>query len=276
MTLPAERGPEGDVFYPASDGKPMGETELHILLLAELLTGLRAHRSGDADPYIVADVFVYFEDRKPKKVIVPDLFAVRNVPRHTRRVYRSFEEGRFPEFILELVSESSYIDDQGSKKTIYAEQGALEYFLYDPEGHWLKPALQGFRLVDGSWQRLVGTRLRSEVLEMDFFMDQGTLRVSDLRTGQVIVTRTEEMEALRRSEAAYLHEAEARRKAEAVSIHEAEARRKAEAANIHEAEARRKAESASIHEAEARRKAEAEVQALREQLRRLQGGEANL
>ena len=125
-----------------------------------------------------------------------------------------------------LAANDSCIGDRGSKKTIYAEQGAQEYFLYDPEGQWLKPALQGFRLVDGSWQRLVGTRLRSEVLEMDFFVDQDTLRVCDLRTGQIIVTRTEELEALRISETARLHEAEA------------------------------------------------EVQALREQLRRLQGGQA--
>ena len=31
-----------DIFYPESDGKPMGETDYHITLIAELLKTLRS------------------------------------------------------------------------------------------------------------------------------------------------------------------------------------------------------------------------------------------
>ena len=266
MTMPAEEVFKG-VIYPESDGVPMGESDVHIELLAELLTGLRTHLADVPDLYVACDLIVYYEEGVPATNVVPDLFAVRGVGKHPRKSWLTWVEGRAPEFVLEVMSDSSHVVDQGNKKVLYAELGVREYFIFDPQKRYLKPCLQGFRLVDGEWERLAGTRLRSEVLGVDFLLEGDSLRQVDSRTGKRLPRLPEEAqarqeaEARAKQEATARHEAEARVQQEAHARQEAEARAKqADARAQQEAHARQEADARAKQEARARQEAEARVQ----------------
>ena len=73
------------VDYPESDGKPMGETDVHrkeiirqIELLGRFLEGQYVYVSGD--------LLVYFEQGNPKKFVVPDVFVVKDLEPKDRRI----------------------------------------------------------------------------------------------------------------------------------------------------------------------------------------------
>ena len=46
--------------------------------------------------------------------------------------------------MLEVASPSTWREDVGRKRDVYAELGVKEYWLYDPEGEHLKAALWGW------------------------------------------------------------------------------------------------------------------------------------
>ena len=255
MTMPAEDLFDG-VSYPESDGVPMGESDVHIEILAELFTGLRAHLQEVPDLYVACDLIVYHQRGDKDKRVVPDLFAVRGVGRHPRKSWLTWVEGAVPEFVLEVTSDSSHADDVGPKKALYGELGVKEYFIFDPQHRYLRPSLQGFRRVGATWERLAGTRLRSEVLGVDFMLEGDTVRLVDIHTGRRILRRAEELAARQAAEAKAWAESEARQQ-------EAEARQAAEAKARSESEARRVAEEVARQERAARLALEAEIARLR-------------
>jgi hypothetical protein len=103
--------------------------------------------------------------------------------------------------------------------------GVREYFLYDPLGEYLRPSLQGYRLQEGEYQRLLPGaegEFVSPVLGLELRLENGRLRVFNPATGERLLTPAEALVA-RRTEAAARHtEAEARQ-AEATARHAAEA-----------------------------------------------------
>src|SRR5262249_12535772 len=69
-----------------------------------------------------------------------------------------------------------------------------EYFLYDPLGEWLKPPLQGFRLVDGQFVQMepaADGSLRSEQLGITLRLEDGQLALFDTATGNRLMTAGE-------------------------------------------------------------------------------------
>lgn len=141
-----------EIFYPESDGQPMGESELHVVELINLMIALRAHFKGDPNVYVIGNLFLYYERGNPKAVLCPDIFVAKGVKKKPRRSYKLWEEGRIPCFVAELTSENTYQDDLKSKKDRYAQLGVEEYLLYDPWGEVLSPTLQGFRLAGSRYQ----------------------------------------------------------------------------------------------------------------------------
>ena len=83
------------VHYPESDGKPMGESDVHrdamirhIELLQYLFRGQRVYVSGD--------LLVYYEQGNVGRHLAPDGFVVFGVPGHDRETFRTWEEGAVP------------------------------------------------------------------------------------------------------------------------------------------------------------------------------------
>jgi hypothetical protein len=141
-----------------------------------------------------------------------------------------WEEPKGPDVVLEITSRSTRTKDQGPKRGTYAFLGVREYFQYDPTHDYLVPALQGGRLVTGSYQALLPTTLpdgtlvlRSDVLGLDLRLEEGTLRFYDPGTGQKLLSHAEIEQALRAAEQAR-HEAEGRARREEAARQAAEAR----------------------------------------------------
>ena len=89
--------------------------------------------------------------------------------------------------------------------------GVREYFLYDPLGEYLRPPLQGYRLHEGEYQRLLPAGeegLTSQVLGLELRVEAGRQRVVAPTTGERLLTPAE-LQAARRAEATARRAAEA-------------------------------------------------------------------
>ncbi|HEX7449770.1 MAG TPA: Uma2 family endonuclease, partial [Pirellulales bacterium] len=171
-----------DDFYPDSDGRPVGETPAHFRNASHVKEALEAHFSGDPEIFVAANMFVYYVPGDRLKHVSPDLFLVRGIDKtKPRRRYLLWKEGKGPELVIELTSESTR-DEDIDKKWIYREfLGVKEYILFDPFDEYLQPRLQGFLLQRGDDvpMPVESGRLVSEVLGLHLEPDGEDLRLYD-------------------------------------------------------------------------------------------------
>jgi Uma2 family endonuclease len=194
--------PRRRVQYPESDGKPLGETDQHRTLMTDLIFALKWFLSN-VRAYIAGNLFVYFEEGNPRAVVAPDVFVVLGVEQRQRRVFQAWrEDGRLPDVVIELTSKKTSKADQTLKPALYAQLGVREYFIFDPYGEYLRPQLQGFRLVDGGYQPMDEFPLRSALLGLELRQEESALRLYNSRTGERLPTSDEEVLARRAAEAA--------------------------------------------------------------------------
>jgi hypothetical protein len=64
------------IHYPERDGKPMGETDVHIDALIYLREALRDHFQNDPLMYVAWNMLLYYEEGNPAACVAPDAFAV--------------------------------------------------------------------------------------------------------------------------------------------------------------------------------------------------------
>ena len=193
-SLPTER----TVIYPESDGKPMAETDLHRDLMLDMIEILKDRFKARTDAYVSGNLLLYYERGNPKKSVAPDVFVVFGIENKRRRTYLLWEEGKGPDFVLELVSKNTYKKDLGRKKNLYASVLKVkEYYLYDPDGQYLQPSLQGYRLADGVYSPIqpVDERLPSEVLGLELGEEVGELRLYDSLMEDWVLKPVEQAEA---------------------------------------------------------------------------------
>lgn len=203
---------------PESDGKPMGETPKHVMLIIDTLNALQNRFRDDPQMYIIGNVFVYFlNELGTLSRVAPDIFVVRGVSKEERRVYAVEKEGKAPEFVIEFTSKKTKKTDLNKKREMYAWLGVKEYFLFDPFGEHLQPRLIGLKLLKGKYERMAPkhSRLYSKVLDLELAAEGKDLRFYDARTGARLLTHIE-AEVIREQEAAAREqEVAARRAAEA-------------------------------------------------------------
>lgn len=144
--LTTTTAPEG-VTYPSSDGKPMAETDWHLHWMFRLIHLLRRRYVG-TQTYVSGNLLLYYVEGNPKKRVAPDVFVVKGVEPHDRRVYKLWEEGAAPNVVIEVSSKSTTQEDLWEKPRVYDRMGVREYFLFDPLAEYLEPALAGFRRLD--------------------------------------------------------------------------------------------------------------------------------
>ena len=211
----------------------MAETDFQRQVMMYAIEALKIHFREREDVYVSGDLFMYYEEGNRAAAVAPDVFVVFGVPRHMRRTYLLWQEGRAPDFVMEVTSDSTREDDQGRKRELYARLGVSEYWQYDPTGDYLAPPLQGF-VLSGS---LYGAPLplervgnvwsaASAVLGLNLRLDAGVLRFHDPLTDAYLLSHEETADRLRESEQTRLAEAQARREAEA-RLAEVEARLRA-------------------------------------------------
>ncbi len=138
---------------PSSDGMPM-ETERHVLQMYLLIETLRAHWAERTDVFVGGNMFVYFSPDQVRRHDFrgPDVFVVQGVEKRERKSWVVWQEGKGPDVVIELLSESTAERDKQEKKEIYQERLRVpEYFWYDPfSGEWA-----GFGLHQGCYDPIV-------------------------------------------------------------------------------------------------------------------------
>ncbi|MBE9204997.1 Uma2 family endonuclease [Nostoc sp. LEGE 06077] len=153
--LDAPQATPEDVIFPPGDlysDEPPLETELHlrqIILLFKCLEWLWRDRN---DFYAAGNLTIYYSwnKRKDEHFRGPDFFVVLDTERRTRKSWVVWEEeGKYPNVILEILSESTAKTDKDLKKKLYQNTFRTpDYFWFDPETQ----EFAGFHLVDGQYQ----------------------------------------------------------------------------------------------------------------------------
>ena len=170
---PAWRMPT-EAELPYEDDEPLAESDYQLVPLGYAFYGLRAHYAHRRDVAVQADMFVHYlrvdehgevqldQDGQPiVDRLAPDVFVVFGVPNRMRHSYVTYDEGKPPDFVLEVLSESTWRRDMGVKKTIYERMGVQEYWILDPVGTYVDPPpLKGFRLIGDHYDPDAGRRHR--------------------------------------------------------------------------------------------------------------------
>ena len=258
--------PAAAVEYRSGDGQPMAENDWQLHAILDSVGALLDHFLDRPDVYVSGDLFIYYEEGNPRARVAPDVFVVFGVPNHKRPIYKLWEEGVVPAFVMEVASVSTWREDEGRKARLYERLGVPEYWQYDPTGEYLGLRLKGRRLVDGAYvpqpvvESLDGTLLlQSESLGLDFLVQGEESHFVDPATGKRLFGRREQL-AEHRADRLRAGAAESRAGAAESRADAAESR--ADAAESQAAAAESQAAAAESR-AEA---AEAELAALRAQL----------
>ena len=197
-TAPSELWVDG-VFYPCSDGKPMAENMWQWRAINAAANDLDA---ALPTALVAADILVYPERGNSRNSIAPDVLVALDLGKRNRNSYYVWREGKPPDWVLEVASQSTARRDLDEKHLEYAEMGVPEFWLFDPKGDVYRrgePRLQGLTLVGGKYVPLEAAivdgvaAIRSEVLRMDVCVEGELLRFRHVATGERIRHPAEEV-----------------------------------------------------------------------------------
>lgn len=196
---------EDGVHYPSSDGKPMAETDFHVLAIRLLLDALDDVFAARDDVYVAGNVNWYWEQGNPRARRAPDVMVVVGVEKGPRRSFRSWREGgAVPAVCFEMASQRTWRAALGAVRDDYEAHGVREYFVFDPTREYLEAPLVGFRRRGRRFQRIrpdeVGA-MASRELGLCLVPEGGMLRLVHIATAERVLTR-EEQSATSRAEAA--------------------------------------------------------------------------
>jgi Uma2 family endonuclease len=131
------------------------ETERHKKQMDLLIYSLQPWLSQQpAGGYVGGNMFVYYSPDQVRNEDYkgPDVFVVLGVPTVERLSWVVWDEGKGPDVVIELLSDSTATNDKTDKKTIYQDQLQVpEYFWYDP---FNSKDLAGFRLTNGVYRKM--------------------------------------------------------------------------------------------------------------------------
>ena len=183
---PPEREPEEmtSAKHLAENGN-MHHLKLHFgnpettIVKSELYLAL--NRRGSGAEYRIPDLLIAFDAD-------PELYERNNG-------YVVSEQGKPPDFVLEIASPRTRGEDNSHKREFYASHGVVEYWRFDEEYRPNRVKLAGDRLVDGVYEPIAIEELADGVLQgyspsLNLYLrwEQGQLRLHDPATGQHIAT----------------------------------------------------------------------------------------
>ena len=160
---------------------------------------LSEHYADDPNAYVGIDLLLYDREDNDREVVAPDVFVVFGVPDRARDSYKVSNEGKVPDFVLEVASKGTYKKDVGSKKDKYERMGVREYCVFDPKGGMHRPRLQLYRLEGGVYKRVSGRvgpdgtlAVRSESLGLELRFEENRLRLWDPAAREYLLEHAEE------------------------------------------------------------------------------------
>ena len=198
------------------------------------------------------------ENRKPDLIVTFDCdrdLLIR------QKGYSILAQGKPPDFVLEVASESTGVVDYTDKRRDYANCGIPEYWRFDPSGGFFhEVALAGDRLVEGEYQpieiQVVGDRTYrgySEVLGLWVYWDERQLRWFDPKSERFLRTHDEEY---RRAELEAYERQRAELRAESAELRAESAETRAESAEIIAEYAEQRANQETLARQQAQTRAE--------------------
>ncbi|MBN3873638.1 Uma2 family endonuclease [Nostoc sp. JL33] len=137
--------PPTDLIF--DDGEPL-ETNRHRVAMNLLIRSLKHHWAERTNFFTGGNMFVYYSSKQARNQDFrgPDFFVVLDVDSNPTRLGWVVweEEGRYPDVIVELLSDSTKAVDLGAKKHLYEQVfKTKDYFVFHP----LQPnSLQGWHL----------------------------------------------------------------------------------------------------------------------------------
>ena len=228
---------------------------------------LRLHLGNPDTTIVLGEVPIARTVRGARRgVRIPDLlvaFHIRRAEVLARRGYAINEQGKPPDFVLEIASDSTALIDETRKLVDYANFGVTECWLFDPDwGQRYAVGLSGFRLVNGRYELIPIYNSAPElyygysaVLGLHVCWEYGQLRWYDPETESYLLTHYDERQG--------------RIAAQAEAVLERGNRLVVEALADLDRDARHAAEMQANRERDGRIAAESENERLRAELARL-------
>jgi len=145
------------IIFPPSDiysDEPPLESDLHREQIDLLIRLIKWWWRDRENFYATGNLTIYFSpnQKKSEEFRGPDFFVVLDTEKKDRKSWVVWQEdGKYPNVIIEMLSDSTTSVDKGLKKQIYQNTFRTpDYFWFDPNNL----ELQGFHLVDGQYQEI--------------------------------------------------------------------------------------------------------------------------
>ena len=178
--LPTLASPGATAVPPATDhveypeGNWIAQSVSHGVTVRQAAAALDLHFRERSEVLVAMELMVYYQLGNSEAKLQPDVQVVFGVGRANRSSYRVWEEGKPPDFVLEVASPSTASTDARHKAREYCRIGVREYWRIDPQGALMSSPLEGYVLSGGRYspaERVAGAgervHLRSEVLGLD-------------------------------------------------------------------------------------------------------------
>ena len=200
---------------------------------------LRQHLGNFETTIVLSEVPVRWTPAQQEGHRIPDLlvaFEVNRAQAIEQNGYSIRDQGKPPDLVLEVASETTGMADIGDKRRDYAAFGITEYWRYDPTGGDRHGApIGGDRLVDGEYRPIGIVKVddnrywgHSNTLNLDLCWEYGALRWYDPASQRYIATYDDQAAARVAAEGQASSERDARIAAERQAETEREARIAAE------------------------------------------------
>ena len=188
------------------DREPDEVTQYDQLFHRGLSNDLRVHLGNYESTLVGADHWIAQDaDFDKRRARYPDLLVAFGVDPEIYRENNGYvvsEQGKAPDWVLEVASESTGENDVGDKREYYQTLGIPEYWRFDETGEHHGTKLAGDVLVDGRYQpmeieELAGGVLQgySRALGLYLRWEEGRLVLHDPATSAPIATLESEGQA---------------------------------------------------------------------------------
>lgn len=190
-----------DDGYPGPDSK-VSESTRHLATSVYGYYALETWFSDRPETLVASDLVLLFEEGNPEAALAPDVMVIFDAGTLDRLSYKVWREGdRVPDFVLEVLSKSTWRKDVRVKPSLYAALGVRELWLFEPFG--LK--LAGYRLRDGTYESirpLPDGGMPSPVLGLDIVVEEHEFRFRNPATGEVLPSHKQSESQRRQAESA--------------------------------------------------------------------------
>ena len=130
-----------EIEYPGRNW--IAQSIAHGDAVLQAAAALRNHFRERPDVLVAMELAVYYRRDDNNLWLQPDVLVAFGVSAENRSSYRIWEEGKAPDFVLEVASPATAKNDAEHKAQEYARIGVREHWRLDPDGTLMGSALAG-------------------------------------------------------------------------------------------------------------------------------------